>query len=112
MGLTLLEPVRDFYKDEVRMIGKKLGLPDSVIYKQPLPGPGQAIRIIGEITQERLEKQQKADQIVMEEIKKAGLYKKIFQSQYLIKFKQKRRAHFHLSTDKLAEMTENLARLF
>ncbi|KKR76255.1 MAG: Glutamine-hydrolyzing GMP synthase [Candidatus Levybacteria bacterium GW2011_GWA2_40_8] len=61
MGLTLLEPVRDFYKDEVRMIGKKLGLPDSVIYKQPLPGPGQAIRIIGEITQERLEKQQKAE---------------------------------------------------
>ncbi|MBI4098065.1 MAG: glutamine-hydrolyzing GMP synthase [Candidatus Levybacteria bacterium] len=80
LGLILLEPVRDFYKDEVRMIGKKLGLSDDLVYKQPLPGPGQAIRIIGEITKERLEKQQKADKIVLEEIKKAGLYKKIFQS--------------------------------
>lgn len=80
MGLTLLEPVRDFYKDEVRMIGKKLGLSDDLVYKQPLPGPGQAIRIIGQVTKQRLEKQQKADQIVLQEIKKAGLYKKIFQS--------------------------------
>ncbi|MEK9178713.1 MAG: glutamine-hydrolyzing GMP synthase [Patescibacteria group bacterium] len=80
LGLTLLEPVRDFYKDEVRLIGKKLGLPDSIIYKQPLPGPGQAIRIIGEVTKERLDRQQKADQIILEEIRKAGLYRKIFQS--------------------------------
>lgn len=80
LGLKLLEPLREFYKDEVRKIGTKLGLPQSITSKQPFPGPGQAIRIIGEITLERLARQQQADQIVLEEIKKAGIYKKIFQS--------------------------------
>jgi GMP synthase (glutamine-hydrolysing) len=80
LQLELLEPLRELYKDEVRLIGKKLGLPDEIVYKQPFPGPGQAIRIIGEVTKERLDKQHQADRIVLEEIKKAGLYRKIFQS--------------------------------
>lgn len=80
LGLKLLEPLYFYYKDEVRKIAKKLGLPASMVYKQPFPGPGQAIRIIGEVTEERLEKQHKADQIVLEEIKKAGWYRKVFQS--------------------------------
>lgn len=80
MGLKLLEPLRFFYKDEVRKIAKSLGLPDSIVFKQPFPGSGQAIRIIGEVTKKRLERQQKADQIVLEELKKAGWLKKVFQS--------------------------------
>ena len=80
MNMTLLEPLRNYYKDEVRAIGKKLGLPDEFVYKQPLPGPGAAIRIVGEVTEERLTMQQHADKIVLEEIQKAGLYKKVFQS--------------------------------
>lgn len=80
LGLRLLEPLKRFYTDEVRGIGKKLGLPEEVIFRQPFPGPGQAIRIIGEVTRKRLEKQHQADQIVLEELKKAGYLKKIFQS--------------------------------
>jgi len=80
MKLKLLEPLRFFYKDEVRLIAKKLGLAESIVQKQPFPGPGQAIRIIGVITQERLAKQQQADQIVLEELKKAGWLKKVFQA--------------------------------
>jgi len=80
MDLKLVEPLRDFYKDEVRVIARKLGLPEKIIMKQPFPGPGQAIRIIGKVTKERLVKQQQADQIVLEEIKKAGWYSKVFQS--------------------------------
>lgn len=80
MNLKLLEPLRNFYKDEVRIIGKKLGLPKSIVYKQVFPGPGQAIRIIGEVTQERLTRQQKADEIVLEEIKKAKFYDKVYMS--------------------------------
>lgn len=80
LDLELLEPLRFYYKDEVRKIAKKLGLPDSIVYKQPFPGPGQAIRIIGEVTEEKLVKQHQADQIVLEEIKKAGWYRKVFQS--------------------------------
>lgn len=80
MELKLLEPLREFYKDEVREIGRRLKLPKSIFNKQPFPGPGQAIRIVGEITEERLDKQQRADQIVMEEIKKAKFYDKVFQS--------------------------------
>lgn len=80
MKLTLLEPVRNFYKDEVRKIGKKLGLPDEFIHKQPFPGPGFSVRIRGEVTRERLEMEKKADEIVLSEIKKAGLYKKVFLS--------------------------------
>lgn len=80
MNLTLLEPLRNFYKDEVRQIGRKLGLPKYITHKQVFPGPGHAIRIIGEITKERLAKQQLADKIVIEEIKKANLYYKVFMS--------------------------------
>ena len=80
MNLKLHEPLRNFYKDEVRMIGKKLGLPNDIVNKQVFPGPGQAIRIIGEVTRDRLQKLQIADQIVIEEIKKAGLYDKVYMS--------------------------------
>jgi GMP synthase (glutamine-hydrolysing) len=80
MNMQLLEPLRYFYKDEVRLIGKKLRLPEEVVYKQVFPGPGQAIRIVGEVTPTRLEMQQKADQIVLEEIIKAGLYRKLYMS--------------------------------
>lgn len=80
MNMQLLEPLRYFYKDEVRLIGKKLRLPEEIVYKQVFPGPGQAIRIVGEVTPTRLEMQQKADQIVLEEIIKAGLYRKLYMS--------------------------------
>ncbi|MCR4264243.1 MAG: glutamine-hydrolyzing GMP synthase [Candidatus Roizmanbacteria bacterium] len=80
MNLTLLEPMRNFYKDEVRKIGDTLGLPKEVVYKQVFPGPGQAIRIIGEVTAERLDKQQAVDKIVLEEIKKADYYYNVYMS--------------------------------
>lgn len=80
LGLELLEPLREFYTDEVRKIGKKLRLSEEIIYRQPFPGPGQAIRIIGKVTAQRLRKQSLADQIVLEELKKAGWLKKVFQS--------------------------------
>lgn len=80
MNLTLLEPLRNFYKDEVREIGLKLGLPKDVVMKQVFPGPGQAVRIVGEVTEERLAMQQAADQIVIEEIRKAGLYEQVYMS--------------------------------
>lgn len=80
MKLKLLEPVRYFYTDQVRFIGKQLGLPDSIIFQQPFPGPGFAVRMLGAVTKERLIKIIQADSIVMEEIKKAGLEREIFQS--------------------------------
>ncbi|MBI4008636.1 glutamine-hydrolyzing GMP synthase [Candidatus Roizmanbacteria bacterium] len=80
MNLKLIEPLRYFYKDEVRKIGKMLGLPNDVVNKQVFPGPGQAIRIIGEVTFDRLTQQQKADQIVLEEITRANFYKKVYMS--------------------------------
>ena len=78
MKLKLLEPLKHLYKDEVREVGKLLDLPDEFVYKQPFPGPGYAIRIRGEVTRERLEKERKADNIVMEELGKAGLLRDIF----------------------------------
>ena len=69
MNLALTEPLRNFYKDEVRKIGKVLGLPDQIINRQPFPGPGLAIRIIGNITEEKLDVLRKADKIVQEEMK-------------------------------------------
>ncbi len=78
MKFRLIEPLRNFYKDEVRLIAAKIGLPKDVVAKQVFPGPGQAIRIIGEITKERLVRQHAADQIVLEEIKKAGWYSRVF----------------------------------
>jgi len=80
MKLKLLEPLRDLFKDEVREIGKELGLPDNVIYRQPFPGPGLAIRIIGEVTTERLHLLREVDQLVLDEIRSAGLYEQIWQS--------------------------------
>lgn len=79
MHLELLEPVRNFYKDEVRELGRISGLPEDVVMQQPFPGPGYAIRIRGEVTPSRLAQVKIADQIVVEEVKKAGLYEKVFQ---------------------------------
>jgi len=80
MKLKLIEPLRDLFKDEVRVIGKHLGLPDVVLNRQPFPGPGLAIRIVGEVAQDRLDVLRNADEIVLEEVKKAGLYQEIWQS--------------------------------
>ena len=80
MKLKLIEPLRDLFKDEVRRIGRDLGMPDEVIDRQPFPGPGLAVRILGEVTPERVAVLQEADAIVVEEIKAAGLYKQIWQS--------------------------------
>ncbi len=80
MKLKLLEPVRMLFKDEVRVLGKELGLPDHVVGRHPFPGPGLAIRIIGEITPEKIKILQEADAIYIEEIRKAGLYDKIWQA--------------------------------
>ncbi|MDR1168759.1 MAG: glutamine-hydrolyzing GMP synthase [Heliobacteriaceae bacterium] len=80
MNLKLLEPFRELFKDEVREIGSKLGMPDEIIHRQPFPGPGLAVRIIGEVTPERVKVLQLADDIVVAEIKKAGLYHKLWQA--------------------------------
>ncbi|HOM03892.1 MAG TPA: glutamine-hydrolyzing GMP synthase [Candidatus Kapabacteria bacterium] len=80
MGLKLIEPFRELFKDEVRAVGRQLGVPEWFIRRHPFPGPGLAIRIIGEITQERIEILQKADDIYIQEITEAGLYDKIWQA--------------------------------
>ncbi|MCS7164523.1 MAG: glutamine-hydrolyzing GMP synthase [Thermodesulfovibrio sp.] len=80
MKLKLIEPLRELFKDEVRQLGKELGIPDEILYRHPFPGPGLAIRCIGEVTRERLEILRQADKIVLEEIKDAGWYKKVWQS--------------------------------
>lgn len=80
MKLKLLEPLRELFKDEVRQIGRELGLPDAIIQRQPFPGPGLAIRIIGEITDKRLEILREVDHRVIEEIRAANLYEQIWQS--------------------------------
>jgi len=80
MHLSLLEPLRDLFKDEVRELGKELSLPDELVFRQPFPGPGLAVRVIGKITRERLRILRDSDQIVLEEIKAADLYSKIWQS--------------------------------
>lgn len=79
MHLELLEPNRNFYKDEVREIGRLAGLPEEVVMQQPWPGPGHAVNIMGEVTEKRLAQVMQADQIVCEEMKKAGLYDKVFE---------------------------------
>ncbi|MDY6893015.1 MAG: glutamine-hydrolyzing GMP synthase [Chloroflexota bacterium] len=80
MNLSLVEPLRYLFKDEVREVGLALGLHEDMVYRQPFPGPGLAIRIIGEVTKERLEIVRAADWIVMNEIKKANLYRQLWQS--------------------------------
>ncbi|HUG43703.1 MAG TPA: glutamine-hydrolyzing GMP synthase [Acidobacteriota bacterium] len=80
MQLRLVEPLRELFKDEVRRVGRELGLSDRFIHRQPFPGPGLAVRIIGEITEERLETLREADAVLQDEIRAAGLYEKIWQS--------------------------------
>ncbi len=80
MKLKLIEPLKDLFKDEVRKIGRDLGLPEDILQRQPFPGPGLAVRILGEVTPERIALLQDADDIVVTEIKRAGLYNKIWQS--------------------------------
>jgi len=80
MRLKLVEPLRELFKDEVRAIGREMKMPDDIIDRQPFPGPGLAIRILGEVTEGRTSLLREADAIVIEEIKKAGLYKEIWQS--------------------------------
>lgn len=80
MKLKLVEPLRELFKDEVRLLGKELGMPDEIIHRHPFPGPGLAIRCIGDVTQERLEILRKADTVVLEEIKKARLYGILWQA--------------------------------
>jgi GMP synthase (glutamine-hydrolysing) len=80
MRLTLVEPLRELFKDEVRKLGKVLRLPDEMVNRQPFPGPGLAIRVIGEVTKERLEILRSADEIVLEEMAGSGFLDEVWQS--------------------------------
>ena len=80
LGFELVEPIRDLFKDEVRVMGEHLGLPENLVWRHPFPGPGLAVRIAGEITKERLAILRDADEITLEEIEAAGLYRKIGQA--------------------------------
>jgi GMP synthase (glutamine-hydrolysing) len=80
MDLELVEPLRMLFKDEVRRVGEELGLPEKMVWRQPFPGPGLAIRIIGEVTEERLALLREADAVVQEEIRRAGLMRELWQS--------------------------------
>ncbi len=79
MEMELVEPLRQLFKDEVRRVGEELGLPDAMVWRHPFPGPGLAVRIIGEVTLERLETLREADAILLDEIRRAGLYRELWQ---------------------------------
>ena len=80
LDFELCEPLRALFKDEVRAVGEELGLPEHIVWRQPFPGPGLAVRIVGEVTRERAEILRNADAVVVDEIKKAGLYRSLWQS--------------------------------
>jgi GMP synthase (glutamine-hydrolysing) len=80
LGFELIEPLRDLFKDEVRIVGEYLGLPEDIVWRHPFPGPGLAVRIVGDVTEKRLEILRAADEILIDEIKSAGLYRKISQA--------------------------------
>jgi GMP synthase (glutamine-hydrolysing) len=80
MPFGLIEPLRDLFKDEVRQIGRELGMPEEMLVKHPFPGPGLAVRLLGAITREKLETLRAADAVVVEEIRRAGLYEKVWQA--------------------------------
>jgi GMP synthase (glutamine-hydrolysing) len=80
MPFALIEPLRDLFKDEVRRIGRELGLPEEILVKHPFPGPGLAVRLLGEVTRAHLMTLQEADAVVVEEIRRAGLYEKVWQA--------------------------------
>ncbi len=80
MPFALIEPLRGLFKDEVRLIGRELGLPEEILVKQPFPGPGLAVRLLGEVTREKLETLRAADAVVVEEIRRAELYEKVWQA--------------------------------
>jgi len=80
MRMKLVEPLRLLFKDEVRRVGEELGMPERLVWRQPFPGPGLAIRIIGDVTRARLETLREADAMLQEEIRRAGLYRELWQS--------------------------------
>jgi GMP synthase (glutamine-hydrolysing) len=79
LGFELIEPLRDLFKDEVRRLGSELGLPETLVWRHPFPGPGLAVRCLGEVTADRLVKLREADSIVVNEVKAAGLYRQTSQ---------------------------------
>ncbi len=80
MNLRLIEPLRELFKDEVRKLGKQLNLPEEILRRHPFPGPGLAVRVLGEVTKERLRLLREADDIFISELKQADLYEKVWQA--------------------------------